>query len=177
MSIFNFNKEKITTKSELVETIPSKTETATYAAGCFWGVEDKFRATNGVLATRVGYIGGQTDNPTYKQVCYSNTGHAEAVEVVFDPTVISFEQLTELFFSLHNPCSGNRQGFDIGSQYRSAIFTHSERQESIAKAAVVKTAAQLGKKVTTEVSPAQTFWEAEDYHQQFNEKNGRSCRV
>ena len=152
------------------------TETAIFAAGCFWGVEADFRRADGVTATRVGYIGGRTDHPTYRQVCGKRTGHAEAVEVTFDPEVISYDDLLERFWVVHDPTTRNRQGFDIGSQYRSAIFFHSPEQE----AAAVRTRDELQgkmhwpKKVVTEIVPATEFYEAEDYHQQYLEKRGRS---
>ncbi|MBA2358636.1 MAG: peptide-methionine (S)-S-oxide reductase MsrA [Actinobacteria bacterium] len=156
------------------------TEKATFAAGCFWGVEAAFRQLPGVQATRVGYTGGHTTNPTYKEVCRRRTGHAEAVEVTFDSAQISYGELLEAFWHKHNPTTRNRQGLDIGSQYRSAIFWHSPEQEAAARASSEALQATLRwpKKVVTEIEPAGPFYEAEDYHQQYLEKRGRSsCHV
>lgn len=145
---------------------------ATFAAGCFWGVEAAFRQVPGVTATRVGYTGGHLERPTYEDVCSDTTGHAEAVEVEFDPEQVSYEQLLETFWRCHDPTQGNRQGPDVGSQYRSAIFVHSREQEEQALASRARVQARLPRRVTTEVVPASTFWEAEDYHQQYFEKRG-----
>jgi peptide-methionine (S)-S-oxide reductase len=155
-------------------------EPATFAAGCFWGVEAAFRRVPGVTATRVGYTGGWTEEPSYKEVCSGRTGHAEAVEVEFDPARVSYDQLLDVFFSKHNPTTRNRQGFDIGSQYRSAIFFHSPEQEAAARAAAERVQERLHwpKKVVTEIVPAGEFWPAEEYHQRYLEKKGRaSCTV
>lgn len=154
-------------------------ETATFAAGCFWGIEDAYRQVPGVISTAVGYIGGQKDNPTYKEVCTDTTGHAEAVEVVFDPAQVSYEQLVDLFWRIHNPTQLNRQGPDIGSQYRSAIFVHSPAQEAAAKASLAKLqqAGAYANTVVTQIVPATTFFKAEEYHQQYNEKHGRHCSL
>jgi peptide-methionine (S)-S-oxide reductase len=151
-------------------------EKATFAAGCFWGVEAAFRRLDGVVATRVGYTGGHVANPTYRQVCSHRTGHAEAVEVTFDPARISYDELLEAFWRKHNPRSRNRQGFDVGSQYRSAIFFHSPAQEAAARASKDALQAQLHwpQKIRTQIEPAGTFYEAEDYHQQYLEKRGRA---
>lgn len=142
---------------------------AIFAAGCFWGVEDAFRKLDGVTDAQVGYIGGTTNSPSYEQVCSGNTGHAEAVRVVFDEARVSYEELLTAFFRLHDPRQVNRQGPDIGSQYRSAIFVMDEAQNEAAHTA--KTALDKefagGDLVATEIAPAQTFWPAEDYHQQF----------
>ena len=153
------------------------TEKATFAAGCFWGVEAAFRQVPGVIATRVGYTGGHTDNPTYRQVCSHRTGHAEAVEVTFDPEQVSYELLLEVFWRKHNPRSRNRQGLDIGSQYRSAIYFHSPEQEAAARADKDRLQAELRwpRKIQTQIEPASTFWEAEEYHQQYLEKRGRAA--
>jgi peptide-methionine (S)-S-oxide reductase len=151
-------------------------EKATFGAGCFWGVEAAFRQIPGVVATRVGYTGGHVENPTYELVCSHTTGHAEAVEVTYDPERVSYEDLLDVFWTRHNPTTKNRQGLDIGSQYRSAIFFHSPEQE----AAAIRTRDELQeklhwpKKVVTEIVPATAFYEAEDYHQQYLEKRGRS---
>ena len=151
-----------------------KTETATFGAGCFWGIENKVRQTPGVIETAVGYAGGKVENPTYRQVCEDETGHAEVVEVTFDPSKITYQQLLELFFENHDPTTLNRQGPDVGTQYRSVIFFHGPEQQKQAAAEKAKRDASgeyVGPIVTT-VDPAPTFWKAEDYHQQYFEKKG-----
>ena len=154
------------------------TERATFAAGCFWGVEAEFRRIPGVTGTRVGYIGGHTEDPSYYDVCSDATGHAEAVEVVFDPEQVAYEDLLDLFWRSHDPTQGNRQGPDVGSQYRSAVFFHSPAQEEAAVASKARVQAGLPARITTEIVPAGTFYEAEDYHQQYFEKQGRtSCHA
>jgi peptide-methionine (S)-S-oxide reductase len=154
------------------------TETATFAAGCFWGVEAAFRALPGVTRTTVGYAGGSAEQPTYKQVCRGRTRHAEAVEVEHDPSVISYDDLLATFWSNHNPTTRNRQGLDIGSQYRSAIFVHDEQQRIAALASRDALQRDLKREVVTEIVPAERFWPAEDYHQQYLEKRGQaSCSV
>ena len=153
---------------------------ATFAAGCFWGVEATFRQLPGVLSTRVGYIGGKTTNPTYKDVCTDATGHAEAVEVDYDPAKISYGKLLETFWENHDPTQLNRQGPDWGSQYRSAIFYHSPEQEAEAKASKqsLESSTRFRKPITPQIVPAETFYEAEDYHQQYLEKRGlASCHI
>jgi len=155
-------------------------EKATFGAGCFWGVEAAFRQIPGVVATRVGYIGGNVENATYELVCSHTTGHAEAVEVTYDPERVSYEELLDVFWAKHNPTTKNRQGLDIGSQYRSAIFFHSPEQETAALRTKEEHQAKLHwpKKIVTEIVPAPEFYEAEDYHQQYLEKRGRSsCTV
>jgi peptide-methionine (S)-S-oxide reductase len=154
----------------------SSLEKATFAAGCFWGVEAAFRQIPGVVGTRVGYTGGHTDDPTYERVCSHTTGHAEAVEVTFDPERVSYEQLLDVFWTNHNPTTKNRQGLDIGDQYRSAVFFHSPEQQEAAERTKEAVQAKLHwpKKVVTEIVPAPEFHEAEDYHQQYHEKRGRS---
>ncbi len=153
-------------------------EKATFAAGCFWGVEDAFRQVEGVLSTRVGYIGGRTENPTYEQVCTDRTGHAEAVEVTYDSEKRSYGDLLEVFWSNHDPTTPNRQGPDIGSQYRSAIFVHDEDQRVAALESKAKAQPRFRRPIVTEVVTAPTFYEAEDYHQQYYEKTGVStCRI
>lgn len=149
-------------------------ERATFAAGCFWGVEADFRAIDGVTDVLVGYTGGSTPNPTYQQVCSDRTGHAEAVEVTFDPARVSFEQLLDAFWEMHDPTTPNRQGPDVGSQYRSAIFYHSEAQKAAAEAskAALERSRRYKGPVVTEIVPASTFWRAEDYHQQYVAKRG-----
>jgi peptide-methionine (S)-S-oxide reductase len=154
--------------------------TATFAAGCFWGVEDAFRQVKGVTSTTVGYIGGTTKNPTYKEVCTDPTGHAEAVEVEFDPGQVSYRELLAAFFQSHDPTTINRQGPDIGTQYRSAIFFHDAEQEAEAreaKAALEKSGV-FRRPIVTQIVPASEFYRAEDYHQQYFEKQGiRSCHL
>ena len=154
------------------------TEKATFAAGCFWGVEVDFRNTPGVTAARVGYTGGHTESPTYKDVCSGKTGHAEAVEVTFDPSEISYADLVDQFWSLHDPTQVNRQGWDFGTQYRSAIFTHSPEQAEAAAESKVRAMERFRRPIATEIVPATTFWPAEEYHQQYLVKNGRAtCRI
>jgi peptide-methionine (S)-S-oxide reductase len=153
---------------------------ATFAAGCFWGVEDAFRQIKGVTSTAVGYIGGQTKNPTYKQVCSEGTGHAEAVEVEFDPNQVTYRELLAAFFQSHDPTQLNRQGPDYGSQYRSAIFFHDADQEVAAGEAIaaLDKSGVFKRPVVTEIVPAPEFYRAEDYHQQYFEKQGiRSCHI
>ncbi|MDX6692431.1 MAG: peptide-methionine (S)-S-oxide reductase [Blastocatellia bacterium] len=155
-------------------------EKATFGAGCFWGVEAAFRQVEGVTQTAVGYAGGTFPNPTYKDVCSGRTGHAEVVEVEFDPARVSYEQLLNVFWENHDPTTLNRQGPDVGAQYRSAIFYHTPEQEAAASAS--KSAlAESGKHtrpIVTEITPAPTFYRAEDYHQQYFEKRGIShCHI
>ena len=155
-------------------------EKATFGAGCFWGVEAAFRQIPGVVGMRVGYTGGSVENPTYELVCSHTTGHAEAVEVTFDPERVSYEQLLDVFWTNHNPTTKNRQGLDIGSQYRSAIFFHSPEQEAAALRMKEEQQEKLHwpKRIVTEIVPAAEFYEAEDYHQQYFEKMGRtSCHA
>ena len=153
-------------------------ERATFAAGCFWGVEELFRTLDGVLETAAGYMGGGTQNPTYKEVCSGETGHAEVVDLKFDPTVVNYEQLLEKFWSKHNPTSLNFQGWDVGTQYRSAIFYHSEEQRQIAEQskAVLDSSNKYPEPIVTEITPAGPFWRAEEYHQQYVRKNKPACR-
>ena len=153
---------------------------ATFAAGCFWGVEAAFRLVNGVTSTRVGYTGGPLADPTYEQVCTGATGHAEAVELEFDPQMVSYDQLLTVFWNCHDPTTLNRQGPDMGTQYRSAIFFHNPDQEATASASLqqLDEAGTLGKKIVTELEPAAIFYPAEDYHQQYFEKRGEgSCGI
>ena len=155
------------------------TETATLAGGCFWGVEELIRVMPGVLATEVGYTGGTTENPVYEQVKTGRTGHAEAIEIQFDPQVLSYANLLEFFFKLHDPTTRNRQGNDIGTQYRSAIFYHSETQKQTAEAIKLKVenSGAWKKPVVTEIVPAARFYSAENYHQDYLQKNpgGYTC--
>jgi methionine-S-sulfoxide reductase len=155
---------------------PKKTEIATFAAGCFWGVEDKFRKVKGVISTRVGYTGGQIKNPTYEMVCSDKTGHAESVEVVFDPSVISYSGLLGYFFLFHDPTQINRQGHDVGTQYRSAIFFRGDKQKDAALKTIksLENSGKYDKPIATQVVPASEFYPAEEYHQQYFEKLQRS---
>ena len=155
-----------------------RSETASFAAGCFWGVEAAFRQVKGVTATAVGYAGGTTENPTYEAVCTGRTGHAETARVQFDPDQVSYDQLLEVFWNCHDPTTPNRQGPDVGSQYRSAIFFHTPEQEAAAKASKAKLAqsGKLPRPIVTEITPAPTFYRAEEYHQKYLEKQGKaSC--
>ena len=147
---------------------------ATFGAGCFWGVEAAFRQVEGVTATRVGYSGGHTDNPSYEDVCSHSTGHAEVVEVTYDPEQVSYDDLLQVFWRKHDPTQLNRQGWDIGDQYRSAIFFHDEEQREAALRSKAQEQASVSAPVVTQIEPAQTFYEAEDYHQQYLEKRGRA---
>ena len=158
----------------------AKVEKATFAAGCFWGVEAKFRSTPGVIETAVGYSGGSLEKPTYKDVCTDETGHAEVVQVTFDPAKLSYEKLLEVFFKLHDPTQLNRQGPDFGKQYRTAIFYHSpEQQQTAIKVKQALEASKIYKRpIATEITPAATFWRAEEYHQRYLEKRGmESCHI
>lgn len=146
-------------------------EKATFGAGCFWGVEEAFDGLNGVLSTRVGYTGGSAPDPTYKDVCSGDTGHAEVVEVEFDPNKISYEELLEIFWKIHDPTTVNRQGPDIGTQYRSAIFTHSDEQKKLAETSKENAAKRFEKPIVTQIIPATTFFEAEEYHQKYFKKH------
>ena len=153
-------------------------EKATFGAGCFWGVEATFRRLAGVKETQAGYAGGSTENPSYKQVCTDTTGHAEVVEVTFDPQVIGYHDLLEVFWDNHNPTTLNRQGPDWGSQYRSVIFFHSPAQEAEARASRDAAQARFPRPIVTQIEPAPPFWRAEDYHQQYLEKRGlASCHI
>jgi peptide-methionine (S)-S-oxide reductase len=147
-------------------------EKATFGAGCFWGVEAAFRQIKGVVSTAVGYLGGHFANPTYEDVCSGNTGHAEVVQVEYDPAQVSYDDLLKVFWENHDPTTLNRQGPDVGAQYRSAIFFHTPEQEAAAKASREKMQAGYKKKIVTEITPASEFYRAEDYHQQYLEKRG-----
>lgn len=156
-------------------------ETATFAAGCFWGVEEIFRLTKGVVGTEVGYTGGARPNPSYEQVCSEGTGHAEAVQVKFDPSQVSYETLLDIFWKNHNPTTRDRQGPDVGSQYRSAVFYHSEEQKRLAedsKAALEAAGKFGGREIVTQIVPAAPWYAAEEYHQKYvMKKGGGSCHV
>jgi peptide-methionine (S)-S-oxide reductase len=149
-------------------------EKATFGAGCFWGVEEAFRRLAGVKDTAVGYMGGSLENPTYHDVCTDRTGHAEVVEVDFDPAVISYHNLLNVFWENHDPTTKNRQGPDVGTQYRSAIFFHSPEQEAEAKRSRDEAQKNFKRPIVTEIVPATNFWRAEEYHQQYLEKRGLS---
>jgi len=155
-------------------------EKATFGAGCFWGVEAAFRQIKGVVSTSVGYSGGALKNPTYRDVCSDRTGHAEVVEVVYDPERVDYDRLLQVFWENHNPTTLNRQGPDIGTQYRSAIFFHSPEQEATARAskAALEKSGRYSRPIVTEITPAQEYYPAEDYHQQYLEKRGLStCHI
>ena len=154
------------------------TEKATFAAGCFWGVEAAFRQVPGVLGAVSGYTGGHTEHPTYKDVCSDKTGHAEAVEVTYDPSRISYDKLLGIFWQIHDPTTMNRQGPDVGSQYRSAIFTHDAAQRDAAKASIEREQSNQQRPIVTEVVDAPAFYPAEEYHQRYFEKNGgAACHI
>jgi peptide-methionine (S)-S-oxide reductase len=156
------------------------TEIATFAAGCFWGVEATFRQVPGVVGTRVGYLGGGLENPTYEAVCTDRTGHAEAVEVTYDPARVSYDTLLGVFWENHDPTQLNRQGPDVGTQYRSAIFYHSPAQRDAAAAskAALEASGKFKRAIVTQIVPVESFWPAEDYHQQYLEKRGlASCHI
>ena len=155
-------------------------EKATFAAGCFWGVEAAYRQVPGVISTAVGYEGGTRESPTYKDVCSGRTGHAETVEVEFDPMRVSYEDLLNVFWENHDPTTPNRQGPDVGTQYRSVIFFHSPQQEASARAGKkrLEESGRFSRPIVTEIVPSSTFWRAEDYHQQYLEKRGLAhCRI
>jgi len=157
---------------------PSQYKKATFAAGCFWGVETAFSEMPGVISTTAGYTGGTTENPTYKQVCSGTTGHAEAVEITYDPSRVSYEQLLEVFWNIHDPTTYNRQGPDVGAQYRSAIFYHTPEQLAEAKNSIEKLerSGRFEGSIVTEIKPAAKFYPAEEYHQQYLKKQGKiSC--
>src|SRR5580704_11982863 len=151
---------------------PDGAQRATFAAGCFWGVEAAFRELDGVLDVTVGYTGGTTADPTYEQVCGGASGHAEAVEVIFDPARVSYRQLLDTFWHIHNPTTPNRQGWDLGSQYRSAIFFHDADQERHAIFSRDRRQQNLSRPIVTQIVPASPFYDAEDYHQRYFEKHG-----
>jgi peptide-methionine (S)-S-oxide reductase len=155
-------------------------EIATFGAGCFWGIEAAFRRVPGVLDAAVGYSGGKTQNPSYQEVCTDTTGHAEVVQVTFDPEKLSYEQLLDVFWTIHDPTQVNRQGPDYGKQYRTAIFFHSPEQEAAAKKSkqALEASGKLRRPVATEITPVGPFWRAEEYHQRYLEKRGAaSCHV
>jgi len=152
---------------------------ATFGAGCFWGVEYVYRRVPGVVEVRVGYSGGSTPNPTYREVCSHTTGHAEVAQVTFDPERVSFDQLLQVFWAMHDPTQVDRQGPDVGDQYRSCIFTHSPEQQGAAEASRDRAQAAFDRPIATEITPLRVFYPAEDYHQAYYEKNGHTpyCHV
>lgn len=154
-------------------------EKATFGAGCFWGVEFVFRRVPGVVEAQVGYSGGITSNPTYREVCSHTTGHAEVCQVTFDPNLVSFDQLLEVFWAMHDPTQVNQQGPDIGDQYRSVIFSHSTEQQQAAEASRERARARFDRPIATEIRPLTVFYPAEDYHQAYYEENGHEpyCHV
>ena len=157
-----------------------KTDTATFGTGCFWCTEAVFQELKGVLKVTSGYSGGHVANPSYEEVCTGTTGHAECLQVIYDPTVITYDELLEVFWESHDPTTLNRQGPDVGTQYRSVIFTHGAEQERVAKERLeaAKASGRYTRPIVTVIEPAQTFWKAEDYHQNYFEKNhGHSCHV
>ncbi len=155
-------------------------ETATFGAGCFWGVEEAFRQIDGVSKTRVGYLGGTLENPTYEDVCRGDTSHAEVVQIRFDPSRVSYGSLLTIFFSIHDPTQKNRQGPDVGDQYRSVVFFHTPEQEAAARSSLeaLASSARLDRPIATEITAASTFYPAEEYHQRYLAKRGQtSCAI
>ena len=155
-------------------------ETATFGAGCFWGIEEALRKVEGVVETAVGYMGGSFENPTYQNVCSGRSGHAEVVQLSYDQDKVSYEDLLEVLWSLHDPTQRNRQGNDVGAQYRSAIFFHTKEQEATARASrdALGRSGRYRRPIATEITPASTFWRAEEYHQRYLQKRGQaSCRI
>jgi len=162
------------------ETMTETTHKATFGAGCFWGIEAALQKVKGVVSTQVGYMGGTVKNPTYKVVCTGKTGHAEVVEVTYDPSQVSYEELLNVFWEIHDPTQLNRQGFDIETNYRSVIFYHDGEQKVTAEASKerVSKSGRYRRSIVTEIAPASTFWKAEEYHQQYYKKiGGGSCRI
>lgn len=160
--------------------IDTSMQKATFGAGCFWGVEETFRKVPGVVETAVGYEGGRTENPSYEDVCTKNTNHAEVVQVMFDPAKVSYDELLEIFWNNHNPTTYNRQGPDVGSQYRSVIFFHSLEQKTMAEVSLQKLekSGKFARPIVTQIIPASTFYRAEEYHQQYLKKLGKdSCHI
>lgn len=161
-------------EAEQSVTQPEKVQTATFGAGCFWGVEYFFSQKEGVIDASSGYMGGTQEAPTYQQVCTDRTGHAEVVQVTFDPAKVSYQELLDLFFELHDPTQVNRQGPDVGTQYRSVVFYHSPEQEAAARATKERLGAsgKYSRPIATAIEPAAIFWRAEEYHQDYYEKKG-----
>lgn len=154
-----------------------RTEKAAFAAGCFWGIQAAFKQVSGVVRTAVGYTGGTTDKPTYEDVCSDTSGHAEAVLVEFNPKKISYGELLEIFWKIHDPTQMNRQGPDVGTQYRSAIFYHNEKQKIMAEKSMKEHQDKIKKKIVTQIVPVSGFYPAEDYHQNYYDKHGMVCKV
>lgn len=152
-------------------------EKATFAAGCFWGVEEAFSHLKGVSLTQVGYCGGSVKNPTYEQVCSGTTGHAESIEILFDPSEVSYDDLLNVFWTIHDPTTLNRQGPDVGSQYRSVIFYHHPEQEKQAFASKSRLQNRINKPIVTEIYESAPFYPAEDYHQKYHQKHGGGCGI
>ena len=148
----------------------TRNEKATFGAGCFWNIEDIFAKTKGVVKTKVGYLGGKVKNPSYEKVCSGKTGHVEAVEIIYDPSKISYENLLNIFWKIHNPTTKNRQGLDIGTQYNSVIFYHNEKQKTLAENSKKEIQKKSSKKIVTQIRKASNFWYAEEYHQKYIEK-------
>jgi len=177
VSIFS-GRDKTQAPGIAPDEVPPGLARATFAAGCFWGVEDFFRQLEGVTDAISGYTGGSVDHPTYEAVCSGRTGHAEAVLVTFDPARVSYEDLLDAFWRHHDPTTPNRQGPDVGTQYRSAIFTHDASQAQAAEASLQAYQGRFGRPIVTEVEPATTFWPAEAYHQRYTERTGHGgCHV
>jgi peptide-methionine (S)-S-oxide reductase len=162
---------------KFVQTDVRQLQIATFAAGCFWGIEEAFNKLKGVKSTMVGYTGGWLQNPKYKDVCNHNTGHAEAVQIQYDPNEVSYEELLDVFWSIHDPTTKNRQGPDIGSQYRSMIAFHTPEQETVARKSLeeLTKSGRFRKEIVTEIVPASEFYRAEEYHQKYYQKRGGSC--
>lgn len=178
MSPFRFEMDKTQAPPVEAGQAPQGLAVATFAAGCFWGVEDFFRSVPGVVDAVSGYTGGSVPAPTYEQVCSGSTGHAEAVLVTYDPAKVSYETLLEEFWRHHDPTTPNRQGPDVGTQYRSAVFVHDEEQHRLATESLAAHQARFRRPIVTEVVPATTFWPAEQYHQRYVEKTGHgACHV
>jgi peptide-methionine (S)-S-oxide reductase len=176
----NRAKQLVAQVVQSLDHVRMQTEKATFGAGCFWGVEETFRNVKGVLSTSVGYEGGAMENPTYQDVCTDKTGHAEVVEVEFDPAQVSYDQLLDVFWSNHNPTMRNRQGPDVGTQYRSVIFYHSSNQQAAAAASKEKLekSGRFNRPIVTQIEPASKLWRAEEYHQHYLQKRGQShCAV
>ena len=159
------------------EATATRTEMATFGAGCFWQVEEAYRAIDGVIDTAVGYEGGHVDNPTYEQVCAGDTGHIEVTQVTFDPEKVSYEDLVKKYFEIHDPTQMNRQGPDVGFQYRSVIFAHSDEQAETARRVIERVQPRFHRPIVTDVLPSKPFWRAEEYHQCYLEKRGSSSGI
>lgn len=147
-----------------------KTEVAIFAAGCFWQIQESFDKTKGVIKTRVGYIGGKVKNPNYQNVCSGKTGHVEATEITYNPKIVSYEKLLEIFWNIHNPTTKDRQGLDIGTQYNSVIFYHNLKQKKLAENSKKELQKKTDRKIVTQIKPAKDFWKAEEYHQKYIQK-------